>query len=159
MKPSKPFIRKLCMWWDTMQGAERVRFMKTLRRNGWRQVVGLKAGCYKDVFILNKELVLKFDSPFDRSGHTRDEWRVWKKSSVKRRQYYAKCYHYHKGMLIQEYVGEPCKKKGTCRPAQKIAEEIEMLDWDHNHAHRTDGRIVFWDYDLDSDDDTYFDDD
>ena len=129
--------------WDAT--SDPICFREALRRLGWHEPNLLELGSFKEV-MRRGNVILKFDG-VELAGHTRAEWTLWCRARAAKRRYLARCYRFYRGLLIQEYVGPRCPDTDDCDSAKWIGRRLRILDWGMNHAHRVDGKPVFFDYD------------
>lgn len=130
-------------WFHQCEG-DPERFRAWLAETSWRQGKPDHMGSFKDVYF-KRDLVLKFDS-VPHSGHTKVEARVWASADRAKRQHLAQVLHHTPGALVQERVPARCQRP-KCEAAGKLAQYLQIMDWDMNHSHWRNGRVVFFDYD------------
>lgn len=128
--------------WDT---TNEDTFVAAIERQGWR---GLPTETWKAVFGRG-DAVLKFDRDGNKTyqSATAAEYLTHAYAPPRVRKHLAKVLAYQNGLLIQERVPRVRRNPCMCARSKQLAQELGIRDYS-NHGHRN-GRILFFDADLD----------
>jgi hypothetical protein len=121
----------------------RERFDTLLRQRGWYAT----SGGFKTAMINERhDLVAKHAFHPGDDEHTHHEWSLYRRTTDYKRRFFARCYAYVGGLLIQRRV-DLCTGEEDCRIARQYAQRFRILDWGRNHGHRPGGLPLFFDFD------------
>ena len=121
------------------------KFIKHMRLLGWK-----KRGQSSKIAIYKNSIVAKFGcnryAKYDASKITDigEEVKQWFSAPKTFKKYLPRLYFYYNGMLVQDLVFNKCNDT-DCK-VNKIADEFNLQDYNHNHGHNLSGNIKFFDF-------------